>query len=162
MNITNNARRLIGAATLATVGLATFAAGPVDAARRPTIDLHGRGAAVDEGWRQVVSGQATGRPFRAAFTGSVQPDGGVWPEQGECATGSASMYVDGPHRKEIWIIALGDICSPYDDGVSAVDYSFVGQFDAYEARPRRLADTQGFVEVVVADDASVNLTLVSF
>jgi len=52
--------------------------------------------------------------------------------------------------------------APYADGITAVKYSFVGQFDAYDATPRRIADTQGWMELIVGTDGSTNLTAVSF
>ena len=127
------------------------------------IDLGGHGTtSVDEGWRYVLSGPASGKPFRGTWTGTIKPDGGLWPAPGTCTTGDATLYVDGPGRNYIDAIALGEICAPYADGVTAVKYSFTGQFDAYQAIPRRIADTQGWLELIVGTDGSTNMTAVSF
>ena len=45
--------------------------------------------------------------------------------------------------------------------MTAVKYSFTGQFDAYQAIPRRIADTQGWLELIVGTDGSTNMTAVS-
>lgn len=153
-----------------TIALATiFGAGTASAAHspaahhRPKIDLSGHGStSVDEGWRYVLKGTAQGRPFGGAWVGTIKPNSGVWPEPGTCVGGDATFFVDGPRRKEITAIAIGDVCAPYADGVTAVQYSFVGQFDAYDAIPHRIADTQGWMELIVGTDGSTNLTAVSF
>lgn len=148
-----------------TIALATIlSAGTASAAHhRPTIDLSGHGStSVDEGWRSVLQGIAQGRPFGGEWVGTIKPDSGAWPEPGTCVGGDATFFVDGPRRKEITAIAIGDVCAPYADGVTAVKYSFVGQFDAYDAIPHRIADTQGWLELIVGTDGSTNLTAVSF
>lgn len=175
-----NIIRTISAAAIVTAGItgaagvanaaASASAGPdVSAVRphRPAYDLTGRGTVTDEGWRLVVHGDAEGRPFGGEWTASLDVAAGRWPEQGECTDGDVSMHLDGPekrgpHRKEVSVIASGQVCAPDDDGVSAVAYSFVGEFDAYRARPRWLADRQGWIEIVVADDATANLTMLGF
>lgn len=148
-----------------TMALATIlSAGTASAGHHgPTIDLSGHGTiSVDEGWRYVLKGTAQGQPFRGDWVGTIKPSIGVWPDPGTCVDGDATLVVDGPRRKEITAVAIGEVCAPYADGITAVKYSFVGQFDAYEAIPRRIADTQGWMEMIVATDGSTHLTAVSF
>jgi hypothetical protein len=74
----------------------------------------------------------------AAFYATVSADGGAWPAPGTCTTGLASAYIDGPHRKEMDIVAVGDLCRT---GSGTAALSFAGQFDAYSAIPKRYSPT---------------------
>jgi hypothetical protein len=85
----------------------------------PKIDLSGHGTtSVDEGWRYVLQGTATGRPFGGTWVGTIKPNTGVWPEPGTCV------------------------------GADAI--------------PQRIADTQGWMELIVGADGSTHFTAVSF
>jgi hypothetical protein len=161
MKTTNTTRRIGRRLAAATIIASAFLGGGSALARhRPLIDLGGRGSAVDEGWRYVARGNVSGRPFNGAWSAGIKPDGGSWPAEGQCTSGDVAASVDGPKRKEISIVAIGEICAPWASA-SAVRYTFTGEFDAYEAVPRRLSDTQGWIEIIIATDGSANLTLMS-
>jgi hypothetical protein len=157
-NTTRNVGRRLAAATI--IASVFLGGGSALARHRPLIDLGGRGSAADEGWRYAAQGNVSGRPFNGTWAAGIKPDGGFWPAEGQCTGGDVVASVDGPERKEISIVAIGEICAPSADA-AAVRYAFTGEFDAYEAVPRRLSDTQGWIEIIIATDGSANLTLVS-
>ncbi len=149
---THNALGL--AVGLAILPMATAAASSNDA----RIAVRADGTITDEGWRYTLHGDATGRPFAGELFGVMRPQTGSWPAPGSCQSGDANVVVDGPERKELVLNAVGDVCRLSDDSA----YVFIGQFDSYGSRPRRLNDIQGTIDIRVTDDGQALVTAIEF
>ncbi len=156
MKTITRTHKVLGLAVgLATLPMATTATASSNEAR---IAVRATGTITDEGWRYTLHGTATGRPFPGELFGVMRPQTGTWPAPGSCTSGDASVVVNGPERKRLDLVTVGDVCRLSDDSA----YVFIGQFDSYGSTPRRLNDIQGTIDIRVTDDGQAIVTAIEF
>jgi hypothetical protein len=122
----------------------------------PRVAVSGNATITDEGWRYGFEGTAAGQPFGGKAFGAMRTQSGIWPTAGTCMNGGASLVVDGPGRKELAFVTVGDVCRLSDDSA----FVFVGQFDTFGSTPRRFDNIQGTIDIRVTDDGHAVITAV--
>jgi len=143
------------------VSLAALAPAAIaQAARPPQIDYSGLGSysmtEFDLFARGV--GDAVGRPFDGQVTFMLRTDDGSLPGPGECEPGFANFAVTAPRHHQLWGTSSGDVCGQFVDEQNVATHVFVGSYSIVEST-RRLSDTEGFIEIRLATDNRMAVTL---
>jgi hypothetical protein len=140
----------LAVATLATAGLTDTAT----AAKRYAVQFDGPGTYVVVDGAAQLTGDATGRPYDGSYVGTLAADDGSLPAAGECEPATASLVLDGPRRKELALLAGGDVCGQWVGPNNAATHVFTGRYLVESGRPRRLVGSEGFLEVRLGVDGS--------
>jgi hypothetical protein len=156
MHLNHITKALVGAVAVACLAPAAVA----EARCKPQVDYSGTGTyemtELDLFARGV--GRVRGTPFDGQVTFMLRTDDGTMPAPGECEPGGANFGVVGRHRKELSGVSLGEICGQYVDDVYTVTQVFTGQYSIYEST-KRLKDTEGWIEIRLATDNRMSITL---
>ncbi len=148
----------IGAVAVAGLAPAAIAEG---GGKRPSVNFSGTGTyelvEFDVFARGI--GEVSGDPFDGTATFMLRTDDGTLPGPGECEEGGANFAVTGRKRKELWGVSIGEICGQYvQEPTSTVTHVFTGQYSIAEST-KRLRDTEGWIEIRLATDNRMAITL---
>jgi hypothetical protein len=157
MHINPLAKFVVGAAA----ALAVIAPATIGEARgRPQIDYVGSGtyAMTEFDLFAAGSGEVEGTPFDGTVTFMLRTDDGTFPAPGECEAGFANFAVQG-RKQELWGTSAGDVCGQFVSGPdSTVTVAYTGDYSIVESS-RRLRDTEGWIEIRLATDNRMAVTL---
>ncbi len=146
-----------GAAALAAIAPAAVG----EAAGKPQVDFAGTGTyeMTEFGLFARGSGQVDGKPFDGTATFMLRTDDGTFPAPGECEPGFANFAVQGRGRQELWGTSAGDVCGQFvSEPDSVVTVVYTGDYSIVESS-RRLRDTEGWIEIRLATDDRMAITL---
>ena len=148
----------IGAVAIAGLAPAAIAEG---GAKRPQVNFSGTGTyemvEFDVFARGI--GDGSGVPFDGTATFMLRADDGTLPGPGECEGGGANFAVTGRKRKELWGVSIGEICGEHvQEPTSTVTHVFTGEYSIVEST-KRLRDTEGWIEIRLATDNRMSITL---
>jgi hypothetical protein len=154
---------------------ATVVAAPLDATTatadsspRPRFTLTGTGSwAIREFIGDVVVNgtgalqrESTRRIQDVLVASTVDADDGTLPAPGECEGAIATVSTYGASRVDFTMIGAGEVCGTFvQPPTSIVTHTFTGTFEVYDVTKgtRRLLGTDGFFEVVLADNGRASV-----
>lgn len=123
--------------------------------------LAGEGSyVVDASGAAALTGTVTGRPFDGAFTAGLAAEDGSLPEAGFCEPGAAAVRVAGPGRRVLEVVAAGQVCGEWPTPTYLATHVFTGSYDVTTSSVRRLAGTDGWVSLRLANDGRAGIALV--
>lgn len=128
---------------------------------RPQVDLAGTGTYEMDQFDIFARGvgSVTGTPFDGTATFLLKPDDGTWPKPGECEQGTAGFAVTGKKRQYIWGISIGEVCGQFlQEPTSVTTQVFTAEYSIVDA-PKRVRDTEGWIEIRLATDGRMSITL---
>lgn len=147
-----------GAIALAAIGTAATAEARPN---RSQVNLAGTGVYEMDEFSIFArgAGSVSGRPYAGTATFLLNPDDGTWPEPGECEQGNAGFAVTGTTRQYLWGVSIGEICGQHvQQPTNLVSHVYTGDYSLVES-PQRVRDTEGWIEIRLATDNNMSITL---
>jgi hypothetical protein len=136
-------------------------AAPVDAARRPKVELSTEtGSFFALGGGALVEADMDGRPFDGAATAVLLADDGSLPAPGACEAATVSFGLDGRARRFISAVATGEVCGQFVQPPFIATQVFTGRYEVTDSSRRPLVGADGFLEVRLGEDGSASLFLI--
>ena len=144
------------AIALAAIGPAASAGAGVN---HPQVDYSGTGRYAVEGIFARGAGSGHGVPFDGAVTFMLRTDDGTLPEPGECEDGFANFAITGKRRQHLWGVSDGTICGEFVQEPANVTHVYTAEYSIADSS-KRLRDTEGWIEIRLATENRMSITLV--
>jgi hypothetical protein len=154
-----NRTRLLSAGTAGLIAIG-LAVAPAGAAGRPRIDLDGAGTFTSRDDGVALVGTATGDPFDGSYAGTLTPLDGTFPGPGSCEPATVEVRYDGPRAHFLELAAQGAVCGQHVQPPFVVTQVFTGRFAVAATSQRRVARTDGFLDVRLAEDGRASVDAV--